>query len=154
MSSCVFRSCLTGALLWTELVSGIHHHRWGHLQTVHLTSELLHLRLLQPSPPAEKVEMEPLPRLHVEADQDAVRTGCTDKGGVYVAVAESEAAALQGDVVRLVVAPAFGAHAAPQGDAAGMGVAAEGGGGTLSLFKKLDEGRVTQAACYESPAPL
>lgn len=96
--------------------------------------------------------MDPLPRLHVEADQHAVRTRCTDEGGVHVA--ESKTAALQGDVVGLVVALVFRVHAALQGDGAGIGVVAEGGGGTLSLSEELHEGRVTQAACYQSPVPF
>lgn len=77
-----------------------------------------------------------------------------DEGCVHMAVAEGETAALQGDVVWLVVALVFGAHAAPPGDGAGIGVVAEGGGGTLSLSEILHEGMVTQAACYKSPAPL
>lgn len=95
---CLFHSCLTGALLWTELIGWIHHNRWGHLQTAHLPSELLHLLVPQLSPPAEEVEMDALPRLHVKADQDAVRTGCMDEGCVHIAAREGEPASLQGDV--------------------------------------------------------
>lgn len=98
--------------------------------------------------------MDALARLHVEADQRAVGTGGADEGGVDVAAAERETAALQGDVVRLVVARVFRAHAAPQGDGAGVGVVGEGGGGTLPLAEELHEETVTQAARYQSPVPL
>lgn len=96
--------------------------------------------------------MDALARLHVEADQRAVGTGRADEGGIHVA--ERETAALQGDVVRLVVARVFRAHAARQGDGVGVGVVGEGGGGTLPLAEEHHEGTVTQAARHQGPVPL
>ena len=93
---------IAGRLLWTKLLGRIQHSRWRHVETLHLSSELLHLLLLQLSPPAEQVEVLPLPRLNVQAHQQAVLTGSVNKvsGEVaFVCPIIGEAAAFQGDVV-------------------------------------------------------
>lgn len=87
--------------LQTKFLLRIHHNGWRHVQTLHLSLELLHLLLLQLPPPAEQVEVDPLPGLHVHAHQQAVATRRVDKAGAdgaLVCPIVGEAAAFQGDV--------------------------------------------------------
>lgn len=84
--------------LRTELLGGIHHVRWGHLQALHLPPELLQLLVLQLPPPAEQVEVDPLSRLYVKAHQHAVVTLGPCEGGVNGVDTEGETAALEGNV--------------------------------------------------------
>ena len=90
---------------WTKLFVSIHHNRLRHVQTLHLSSELLHLLLLHLPPPAEQVQMLPLARLHIHAQQQAVLTGRMDEVCSEVAFIRPivrEAAAFQGDVVGMI----------------------------------------------------
>ena len=84
-------------LFWTKLLLRIHDNRWRHVQTLHLSSELLHLPLLHLPPPAEQVQVRLLPQRPVHTHQRAVGTGRTDEVRREVALRcpiEGEAAAL------------------------------------------------------------
>lgn len=92
---------ISDRLLWTQLLGGIHHVRWGHLQTLGLPPELLQL------PPPAVQEVDPLPRFHVHQHLHAVPTGCADEDSPQVALMRpivGEATAFHRDVEGVILA--------------------------------------------------
>lgn len=119
------------------------------MQTRHLSSELLHLRLIQLSPPAEQVEMLPLPRFHSHKHQNAVVTGRVDEDRTDVAFISpviGEAAALQGDIIG-AIGTFLQTDAASVGDFSPRGVSGEVDSGAVSLSEYLQVWWEAQAAC-------
>lgn len=104
-------SCwMISRLFWTELLGGIQHSRCRHVQTLHLSSELLHLLLLQLPPSAEQVKMLLPLRDQVDVHHQAVATGCVGEvcGDVaFICPVIGEAATLQGNVVGVILALVF-----------------------------------------------